>query len=67
MEGMRIGVKIEKLDNYNGSKACNLDTWLFQVWEHLNLMVIPKCGHIPYVASLLRGEHNSVVVGVVQK
>ena len=31
MEGMRIGVKVEKPDNYDGSKGCNLDMWLFQV------------------------------------
>ena len=31
MEGMRIGVKVEKPENYDGSKGRNLDTWLFQV------------------------------------
>ena len=29
MEGMRIGVKVEKLDNYDGSKERDLNTWLF--------------------------------------
>ena len=56
MEGMQIGVKVEKLDTYDGDKSCDLDTWLFQVCEHLNLTVIPKRGHIPYATSLLRGN-----------
>ena len=29
MDGMRIRVKVEKPENYNGSKGCGLDTWLF--------------------------------------
>ena len=41
MEGMRIRVKIEKPKNYGGSKGRDLDTWLFQVHEHLQLTVIP--------------------------
>ena len=56
MEGMCIGVKVEKLENYDGSKGCDLDTWLFQVQEHLQLTVIPIRGHVPYAASLLRGN-----------
>ena len=28
-EGMRLGIKVEKLDTYNGNKGCDLDTWLF--------------------------------------
>ena len=35
MDGMRIGVKVEKPENYDGSKGRDLDTWLFQVQEHL--------------------------------
>ena len=35
MEGMRIRVKLEKPENYNGSKGRDLGTWLFQVQEHL--------------------------------
>ena len=53
---MRIGVKVEKPDNYNRSKARNLDTWLFQVREYLKLMVNLERGHIPYATSLLRGN-----------
>ena len=56
MEGMRIRVKVKKPENYDGSKGRNLDTWLFQVQEHLQLTVIPVRGHVPYAASLLRGN-----------
>ena len=53
LEGMRMGVKVEKPEDYDGDKSRDLDTWLFQVHEHLNLTVIPKRGHVPYAASLL--------------
>ena len=56
MEGMRMGVKVEKPKAYDGDKSRDLDTWLFQVREHLNLTVIPERGHVPYAASLLRGN-----------
>ena len=56
VEGMRIGVKVEKPENYDGSKSRDLDTWLFQVQEHLQLTVIPVRGHVPYAASLLWGN-----------
>ena len=55
-EGMRFAVKVEKPDNYDGSKHHDVDTWLFQVQEHLNLSNIPQRGHIAYAASLLRGN-----------
>ena len=55
-EGMRMGVKVEKLDNYDDNKGKDLDIWLFQAREHLNLTVIPERGHILYAASLLRGN-----------
>ena len=42
MEGIRMGVKVEKPEAYNGDKSRALDTWLFQVCEHLNLTVIPE-------------------------
>ena len=61
MEGMRIGVKVEKPENYDGSKGRDLDTWLFQVQEHLQLTVIPVRGHVPYAASLLRGKCRTLV------
>ena len=56
MDGMRIGVKVEKPENYDGSQGRDLNAWLFQVQEHLNLMVIFARGHVPYAASLLRGN-----------
>ena len=55
-QGMRIGVKLEKTDDYDGGKQRDVDTRLFQVQEHLNLMNIPQCGHVAYAASLLRGN-----------
>ena len=42
MEGMRMGVKVEKPEAYDGDKSRDLDTWLLQVGEHLNLTVIPE-------------------------
>ena len=47
---------MEKLDNYDGDKHRDMDTWLFQVQEHLNLTNIPQCGHVAYVALLLHGN-----------
>ena len=55
-DGMRIGVKVEKPEKYSGKKGRNLDTWRFQVREHLNITSIPERGHILYAASLLRGN-----------
>ena len=72
MEGMRMGVKVEKPETYDGNKSRDLDTWLFQVREHLNLTVIPKRGHVPYAASLLHGNtalwwHARCVKGIVAR
>ena len=53
-DGMRIGVKVEKLETYSGKKGHDLDTWLFQVREHLNITSFLERGHVPYVALLLR-------------
>ena len=55
-QGMRIGVKVEKPETYSGEKSRDLDTWLFQVNEHLEIMTIPARGHVPYAALLLRGN-----------
>ena len=55
-EGMRFSVKVKKPETYDGDKAKDLDTWLFQVREHLELSTVPACGHIMYAASLLRGN-----------
>ena len=54
--GMRFGIKVEKPANYDGDKGQDLDTWLFQVREHLDLATIPATGHVAYAASLLRGN-----------
>ena len=55
-EGMWMGVKVEKLDAYDGDKSYDLDTWLFQVCEHLNLTVISERGHVPNTTSLQHGN-----------
>ena len=56
LEGMQMGVKVEKPEAYDGDKSRDLDTWLYQACKHLNLTIIPERGHIPYAASLLRGN-----------
>ena len=56
LDGMRVNVKVEKPEQYDGDKAKDLDTWLFQVREHLELSTVPARGHVPYAASLLRGN-----------
>ena len=56
LDGMRLNVKVEKPEQYNGDKARDLDTWLFQVHEHLDLSTVPARGHVPYAASLLHGN-----------
>ena len=53
---MRIGVKVEKPETYSGEKFLDLDMWLFQVREHLQITTIPAPGHVPYAALLLRGN-----------
>ena len=55
-EGMRFSVKVEKPETYDGDKAKDLDTWLFQVCEHLELSTVPVCGHVTYAASFLCGN-----------
>ena len=39
-EGMRLSVKVEKPENYDGDKVKDLDTWFFQVREHLELSTV---------------------------
>ena len=53
---MRISVKVEKPENYDGSKGSDVNTWLFQVCKHWDLTVIPAWGHVSYVALLLCGN-----------
>ena len=52
MENVCIGVKMERPNHFYGSKDQDVDTWLFQVCEHLDITVIPKRGQLPYAASL---------------
>ena len=47
LDGMRVNVKVEKPEQYDGDKAKDLDTWLFQVREHLELSTVPARGHVP--------------------
>ena len=56
MDSMKIGVKVEKPENYDGSKDCDLDTWFFQVQKHLQIIVIHVRGHVSYATSPLRGN-----------
>ena len=51
---MRLGIKVEKPTTYDGDKGHDLDTWLFQVREHMELATIPAEGRVVYAASLLR-------------
>ena len=53
LQGMCSGIKVEKPTNYDGDKGQDLDTWLFQVHEHLDLATLPVAGHVAYAASLL--------------
>ena len=48
-----MGVKVKKPDTYDGAKGRDLDTWLFQVREHLNLAVTSEQGYVPYAATLM--------------
>ena len=56
MEPFRMGVKMEHPDHFEGGKLQDVDTWLFQVREHLAITNLPERGHIPYAASLFRGN-----------
>ena len=56
LQGMRYAIKVEKPTTYDGDKGHDLDTWLFQVREHLELATIPAEGRVAYAASLLRGN-----------
>ena len=52
-EGMRFNVKVKKPETYDGDKTKDLDTWLFQVREHLEISTVPVHRHVAYAASLL--------------
>ena len=54
--GPHMGVKMERPEAFDGSKHQDVDTWLFQVGEHLRMLNIPEDSRVPYAASLLRGN-----------
>ena len=56
IENVRIGVKMERPNYFYGNKDQDVDTWLFQVREHLDIIVTPERGQVPYAASLFRGN-----------
>ena len=56
MEGVRVGRKVERPEYFDDGKTQDVDTWLFQVREHLDITVIPERGRIPYAASLFCGN-----------
>ena len=35
-----LGLKLERLETYDGAKYCDIDTWLFQAKEHMLLIRI---------------------------
>ena len=71
MENVRIGVKMERPDYFYGSKDQDVDTWLFQVREHLDITVILSVdrSHMPHLCSAvmpLYGGAKSVKRTIVQ-
>ena len=48
---MRVGVKVGKPETYDGGKHHNVNTWVFQIQEHLKLTNLPDRFR---AASLLR-------------
>ena len=63
LDGMRLNVKVKRPEQYDGDKVKDLDTWLFQVREHLEMSIVPARGHVPYVVSLFTWKCSSVVEG----
>ena len=51
-----MGVKMERPEAFDGAKHQDVDTWLFQVSEHLRILNIPEDSRVAYAASLLRGN-----------
>ena len=49
-----MGLKVEKPETYDGARHHDVDTWLFQVEEHMSLTRIPVDSQVAYVALLLR-------------
>ena len=51
-----MGMKVEKPEIYDGAKHRDVDTWLFQIDEHMSLSRVPANSHVGYATSLLRGN-----------
>ena len=51
-----FGVKMERPDYFEGGRNQDVDTWVFQVHEHLNMTRLPVDTHVSYAASLFRGN-----------
>ena len=54
--GQPFGIKMEPPDYFEGGKHQDVDTWVFQVREHLNMTRLPAPTHVSYAASLFRGN-----------
>ena len=52
----QFGVKMERPDYFDGGKLQDVDTWLFQVREHVAMVMLPEAAKVPYAASLFRGN-----------
>ena len=50
------GIKVEKPETFDGAKHRDVDTWLFQVAEHMVLTRLSADSQVAYAASLLRGN-----------
>ena len=61
MEGMRIKVKVENPDNFDGSKTKDVDTWLFQVREHLDLTGNSRTWSHPVCGVTVNGKCSTLV------
>ena len=47
---------MEHPNYFDGGKNQDVDTWLFQVCEHLEITVIPEHGQVLYATSLFHGN-----------
>ena len=54
--GPQMGVKMERPEAFDGAKHQDVDTWLFQVDEHMRMVNVPADRQVAYAASLLRGN-----------
>ena len=45
----RFGVKMERPDYFEGGKMQDVDTWLFQVREHLDIVMLPEPARVPII------------------